>query len=461
MTRLNSTQFVVLIVLFLVMELVDVPVIEWLSQVLIPITIATSFWLAKSTARLVAAIFLIAGLWLLVRGGVAPNQFISSFGEMLFVIAFFTVLPVIALPIRVGGYDQYIMTFILRHARSLRMEYAYILLVSYFYGIFLNLAAVPMSFRSLQSLLKHENLRNKERFLFFSMSQGFTTPLIWTPFSGMLGVIMISFGVNWVSIVPLLVVMSLVSLAACFVVYWQYVKHQQIPVSDRVEPEVAVDSESPYLIRLAELVGVVFLLLLVVFVLESWFELGLIISIIFITFPFTIGWCALKGRLRPFFESLNGYFQYQIPKMSSIYMIFLSAGFFVGTVQATGTDAVVSQYLLTGLALVPDWLIYCLLPWMIVATSYMGLHPIVTLVLLTGSVNLMDLGLSNELLAMAFLCGGVSTFLVSPFSGTVGILKSYTERSYADVILSNVPTVLVIYAVFMVTIQAALWNGWF
>jgi hypothetical protein len=90
---------------------------------------------------------------------------------------------------------------------------------------------------------------------------------------------------------------------------------------------------------------------------------------------------------------------------------------------------------------------------LVIAFSFMGLHPIVLLVLLTGSINFTSVGLDPILLALSYLCGGVSTFLISPFSGTVGLLKSYTDRSMGDVILTNVPTVLILYTVFMIAIQ--------
>lgn len=457
MTRLSSALFLVLILLFLILELVDVGPLAVAVQLLIPVTIAVCFLQARTSTRILTMLFLSFGLAVLIGSGAEPGLYLNSFGEMLFVIAFFTVLPVIAIPIRVIGYDRYIMTFILRHAGSLRSEYWFILAISYFYGVFLNLAAVPMSYRSLQSLLKYRNIRNKETFLFYSMSQGFTIPLLWTPFSGMLGVVMVSFNVDWVSLVPLLLAISLLTLVASFLAYWPFARSNALAESKESHKQVN-QTESDYLIRLGELVTVVTVLLVIVFIVEYLFSLGLIISIIFTTLPFTLLWSGFKHRLRQFLVSLRDYFDHQLPKMSGIYMVFLSAGFFVGVIQNTGMDAILSGQVLNLLALVPEWAFYALFPWLIILTSYIGIHPIVTLVLLTGAVNWSHLGLDNELLALAYLAGGVSTFLISPFSGTVGLLKGYTERSYKDIIVANLGTVLVIYGVVMTVIQLTYWN---
>lgn len=454
--RWISLAFAILIVLFLMLEVVDHLWLDIALKVGVIITIGLCFVLAKRTAQFLALLFLSTGITLLTITGVGWQGFINSFGEMVFVVAFFSILPIVALPIRVIGYDQQIMSIIVRQADTVKKEYGFILALSYFYGIFLNLAAVPMSFRSLQSLLMRKNVQNKERFLFYSMSQGFNAPLLWTPFSGMLGVIVVAFEVSWLTLLPTLLGVSFSALLLSFLLYWPWTKATQIESKLPVTPVSETQSGWPGLVELLLVVGI---LLLLVLILEFLFGLGLIISIIFLTFPFTFFWVALKGRIAAFKLSLFQYVGVQLPTMASIYMVFLSAGFFVGALQLSGYDALISQYVSHGLTVIPNFAVYALLPWVVIVTSYMGIHPIVTLVLLTGAIQWNSLGLQTELLAIAYLVGGVSTFLISPFSGTIGLMRSFTQRGYPAIIWPNLGTVLIFHGVVWVAIQARYWLG--
>jgi hypothetical protein len=449
-TPVTTYLYGTLITLFLVMEVLPAGLLRRITAVLIALTILLTFARARWSSRLIASLFLATGMWVLLTHDATADTFLLSFGNMLFVVAFFTVLPVVSLPIRVCRYDDTIMTFIQDKARSLRSEYLSILAISYFYGIFLNLAAVPMSYRSLQPVMRIDNVDQKERFLYFSMSQGFTTPLIWTPFSGMLGTIMVAFEVAWFSVLPLLLVLSLTVLSLCFLLHWLFLRrHEKVPALTATSD----DLNGPYGWRLFELIVIVLCLLVTVVILETLFELGLITSIVVMAFPFAYLWCLFKGRVSALNQQLYQYATVQLPRMHDSYMVFLSAGFFVGTIQQTGLDQVISDMALALMNGLDPRLIYAGLPVLVIAFSFMGLHPIVLLVLLTGSINFTSVGLDPILLALSYLCGGVSTFLISPFSGTVGLLKSYTDRSMGDVILTNVPTVLILYTVFMIAIQ--------
>ena len=453
-----SLAFGLLIILFLILEVVAHPGVELALKVVVMLTIVGCFVFAKRTAQGLALLFLLTGLLLLLRVDAGWSAVIESFGEMVFVVAFFTVLPIVALPIRAIGYDQNIKSIIILHANTVIKEYGFILALSYFYGIFLNLAAVPMSFRSLQSLLARNNIRHKERFLFYSMSQGFNAPLLWTPFSGMLGVIVVSFEVRWLDLLPTLLVVSLSALALSFLLYWPWTRSQIVDASSSEAEPTSAAAKSGWS-GLLELLAVVGILLLLVLVMETLFSLGLIISIIFLTFPFTFLWVGLKGRIPAFKHSLVQYVTVQLPTMASIYMVFLSAGFFVGAMQLSGHDILISQHVSYALTTIPNLAVYAVLPWVVIVTSYMGIHPIVTLVLLTGAVQWDALGLQTDLLAMSYLVGGVSTFLMSPFSGTIGLMRSFTQRGYAAIILPNLGTVLIFHAVVLIAIQARYWFG--
>lgn len=456
MKRIMAPLIWGMVPLFLITEMSSDPRWDRLIQVWILLTILVCFGLANRTAQRVMLVFSILGVSLLVISSSGVMGFVSSFGAMAFVVAFFTVLPVLALPIRLVGYDLLMMQLIERYAVRLTNEYGFIVALAYFYGIFLNLAAVPMSYRTLQSLQARANHPDKERFIVYCLSQGFNAPMFWTPFSAILGVTIVTLELSWPHLLPKLVLISVMSLALSMLFYWPWVKRSEI-VLEVKEPEGVANRDA--FRGLLELIAVVFMLLFTVLILEAVLQQGLAINIVIVSIPFAFIWALLKGRAAEFWLALKQYLVHQLPTMASIFMVFLSAGFFVGALGMSGFDEQVSSALVSFIDRLPNALVYIILPWFVLMASFLGLHPLVTLVILAGSLNFQLLNLDPNLFLVAYVLGGISTFLVSPFSGTVGLLSAFMQRPYWQVVWPNIGTLLIFHASAQLVIQTIYWWG--
>lgn len=445
-----------MVVLYLLTELTDHQLWENLIQVWILITIVACFVVANATSRRVMLLFSVLGITLLISQSAGISGFLNSFGEMAFVVAFFTVLPILAIPIRLIGYDRSVMQLIERHAQSLRAEHRFIVALSFFYGIFLNLAAVPMSYRSLQSLQSRLNHPDKERFIVYSISQGFNAPMFWTPFSAILGVTVVTFEVSWLGILPMLLMISALSVAFSLLFYRPFIQRSEIQLN---LPKSDAPSSFSAFAGLLELISVVLLLLCAILVLESVFQQGLAVNIVILSIPFAFAWASAKGQGGAFGRALKHYLVHQLPSTASIFMVFLTAGFFVGTLQISGFDALVGSFLAYGIHFIPNALVYVMLPWFVLLASFLGLHPLVVLVIFAGTLNWEALQLDAHLLVASFVLGGISTFLVSPFSGTIGLLTSFMQRPYWQVVLPNLGTLIIFHASAQVVIQFVYWFG--
>jgi hypothetical protein len=68
-----------------------------------------------------------------------------------------------------------------------------------------------------------------------------------------------------------------------------------------------------------------------------------------------------------------------------------------------------------------------LLPLVPLAFAFLGLHPAVSLALMTGGLDISELGLNPHILTVAMLAGAVSSFLVGAYNATLGLMSNLVK----------------------------------
>src|SRR5437763_16840873 len=103
------------------------------------------------------------GLLLLWTSGAPWHQYMLSFGPMLDLLTMFTLVPILGIPIKLGGYSGGIQTIIQNKVRTSGQLYMITSGFSYFFSIFMNLATLPMTYYSISRALNVIHLQSKER----------------------------------------------------------------------------------------------------------------------------------------------------------------------------------------------------------------------------------------------------------------------------------------------------------
>lgn len=446
-----SALYLSLIGLFMLSVAVDAPLLSQLISLTTLATVLVSFRTASGVARIMSSLFLLGGSVILLQVSAGGTALLFGFGEMVYIVALFAVLPVLSIPIRMFKYDEAFSEFFYAVSGSLREAYLGTVLISYFLGSFLSLASVPLVFRTVEKSIVELGVPEHHRFINISLVQGFIGPMVWTPFSGVLGVTVFVFSTSWLALLPILITVAMLSTLLSLSLFYLFQRRRfALPACS-----VNASTETPKLelrtiYRLLELFFIVVGFIAVVFILEARYQLSLVITIILITVPFTLVWIMAKGGTRFLMNALRQHFQGHFKAMSGTYLVFMSAGFFLNAFEVSGYNAVVSGVFASLVQMVGSIGFVILFPLLVLLMAFMAIHPIVFLILISGALTTEVVGLPSDAIAMAFLAGCVVNFIVSPYSGMVGLVRQLTPMKAPEIIAINLPTALVAYASYLV-----------
>lgn len=445
-STVRAVVFIMSIIVYLVFTLFNFQMVKPLLSVLAVVAILISIPKSGKGAIAFTLLFLGGGTWFLLQTGTSVYKYILSFGDMLYLLSLFAIVPVLAIPIKIGRYSEAIQLLLERKKRSDIQYYGFITVISFLMGSFLSLATVPIMYHSIKNSVAKWAGEQTNKFVLSSIIHGYALSVTWAPVSGVLGVVLTITKVEWQNIMLPLWAISIGGLGASWLIYLLIrrlgprfrlvdggMKHSAVMKEEESEIAVALEPNGEQAVnptmKMVQIVGAIVLLVVLVLTLNKMFLLSIVLIATVIALPFAYGWSLLLKKGSLFVKGTSSYVKDQLPAMSEQFAIFLSAGFFVRALNESGYHHYVNQYFveLNHLLGGPTFLI--LLPLLTLSFAFFGVHPIAVITLLGESLNPKLLDLSPEHLTIALTGGAVLTFLVGPFSGTIGVVSSLIQKS--------------------------------
>jgi hypothetical protein len=420
------------------------PVLSVLSLAAIIASLPASGW----ATRLLAALFLASGTWMLVTRGLGSLDFLGAFGEMTYLLALFVLLPICSVPVKLGGYSSAIETVLRGRISGVFQLNCLVTTLAFICGSFMSMAAVPIMMTSMEPVVRAYPIRHPERFIAVSTIYGYALPVLWTPVSGVVGVIVQSLHIDWITLFPALFALSIACLLANWLIF--YLIEVRAAPARFARLDLPQGGATSPIFRLMEMVLAIVLLIAAIVLLEYRFQIGLVTVVTLIAIPFALAWSTLIGTARAFMGEARRQTAVRLPRMADQFVIFLSAGFFAQAMRLSGFDLEVNLVFLdlhNAFGTVPFVLS---LPPMALLASFMGIHPLVLIALLAESLKPELLGISSLQLAVALIGSAVLTYVVGPFSGTLGLVQSINRVSTFRMSLWNAP-----YALGFLTLLSA------
>jgi len=431
--------------------------LHWLISVLCISIVAVVFASVKPFVRLLGSLFLAIGFGLLLVHGAPWSAFVLSFGGMLNILSLFALVPVVAVPIQLGRYADRVQSIIRRQVRHSGVLYAITSSMSYMFSSFMSVAALPMVYHTIRSSVDLYPIADKERFISRSITHGFGMPLVWTPVTPMVGIIVEMTGVRWTSILPIVIPLSFLGLLLDWLTAMWIANRRRKRLAGAALRELAAAGDPAFAdVRgaapperaessgakphhPAQIFVVILAFNVLISALERFTDLSFLVLVTLSVIPFAWAWSSLIGASRAFVVQAKKAVPEQLLKMKDQFFVFLSAGYMIAAVQTTGTDLAVSSALGAFKDAVGAELFLVLVPLLPFAMAFVGIHPAVALALAAGALNPAALGISVELIAVAMLAGAAGSFLVGPYNATVGIMSSLVDRSAYRVSNWNLP----------------------
>lgn len=423
------------------------PVLSILSLLAILVSLPVSGWLTRS----LSTFFLASGAWMLSAKGIGWSGQIGAFGDMAYLLALFAVIPVLSAPIRLGGYGHAIQTVLRGRISTVFGLNCLATTLAFICGSFMSLAAVPVMIASMERVVGDYPVANKERFMAVAATYGYVMPILWTPVSGIVGVVLYSLDLSWLSLFPILFALSVAGLCANWGIFYLLELRGKARAAPAAPAPAAPGHAAPTSCLLQMLAAVVLLIVSVV-LLEEWLRIGLITVVTLVVVPFTLAWSAMIGRARPFLADAGQQLLTRLPRMADQFAIFLSVGFFARAMHLSGVDHSVNLMLLQLNDAVGTQAFLILMPVMALAASYLGVHLLPLIALLGESLKPELLGISPAQLAIALIGSSVMTYMQGPFSGTLGLVQSITHVSTFRLSLWNAPYAAAYFVLLVATI---------
>ncbi|MDF2960476.1 MAG: hypothetical protein K0S39_2211, partial [Paenibacillus sp.] len=210
---MKQSLFIAAIAAYLGAEFYPGEILQWVISVLSLLIVIAVFASVKRFVQGMGAVFLGIGATLLLMSGASWASYISGFGNMLNILSLFALLPLIALPIELGQYAVRIQAIIQSKIKHSGLLYTITSGLSYILSSFMNLATLPMMYHTIRPSLDLYPIEQKERFISRAITHGYSMPIVWTPVAPIVGIIVEMTGVEWSSILPVVIPFSVLGLA--------------------------------------------------------------------------------------------------------------------------------------------------------------------------------------------------------------------------------------------------------
>ncbi len=455
--------FLLAICLYLLSNLVSQPILDmFLSAVSFLIVLFSVIFVSKIVLTF-GLVFLFTGTMMLINSSVEWTHYLFAFGEMLNLITLFALIPILALPIKLGKYEYEVEAVIQKKIKSTGQLYMVSSSMSYFLSSFMNLAALPMTYYSISPSVRIFTIKNKERFLSRSITHGFAMPLLWTPVTPIVGTVIEMTGVSYSSILPILIPLSIVGLLLDWAIAHIYAKKSKAirmegAASEEIKrsnQEVSASKEGKSIFRLFHILAAIVLLNIVILTTEQFMDLSFLFLISLLVIPFSFTWTLFLRKEREYITGLKNHFKTQIIKMKDQFFLFLSAGFFISAMNISGTNQTINDCLSSIIEMIGIEMVLVVLPFVPVTLAFIGLHPAIAFVLIVEAINAGDLGLSPIVMTIALLGGSVPAFLMGPYNATLGIMSNIVKKTPFKISNWNFPFCFAYLAGVVIFLQVA------
>ena len=348
----------------------------------------------------------------------------QAFDENLYMVVMFSMVPLLKIPIRHGGYFEALRSVFQRFVHTRSRFYVFVALVSAFIGAIVNLAIVPLVFE----VSRASHFSSDKRLLSAAMTRGFTSSTIWAPTMASIALIIQLTGAKWILFFPFGIGSGILAGIVGYAITMYEGRKEPQQALETSEREARPAGPSGYR-KFAELCGFAFFLIVLIAVVS--FATGIhtitIVSLAALIFP--VFWMGVLGRLGVLRrEFRNGYFGESLPNLRSEVTLFAAAGFFATTINYTKLGEYIPRAL-SGVVGSNVLLLTVAVIALAMALAVVGVHPIVTVAIIGGTVKAAAFGVSPTYMAMVLAISWAIGLSVSPSSATIIATAGLTGQS--------------------------------
>lgn len=387
---------------------------------------------ASPLYRSVALALLLAGVGLNLSGGAPPAVWLHGLTDMLVMFTMVMLLPILGIPLALGGYTGAFAEFLSRWAWRAERRFQASSLVVFLISLLMAMGSAPISWGLLRETVERHS-RTPRQYAAVVISRGFGWGDIFSPLST--AVVMAQFltGGAWIRFLPVVIAMVVIGMALHLVLERSFYRGDEAAAQQEA-PAGAV-SGGLMTRKMAELALVLLIMGVLVSGLPQLVSLPGPTLLTIAALLVAAGWSAVLGKAGDFARGALQYVGRSLPNGYNLYMLFISSGFVAAAAAHHPVHFEVVGSIEALFASAGPALAILAIPLTVFIASFLGIHPLAAVTLMGHLLRPEALGITPSALALALLVGLSPSAVASPFSGICGILSALLGVSPFDISL--------------------------
>lgn len=410
---------------------------QWLQYIIglfaIPMLIL-SFRKATKLFKILGSAFIVFGFLFFISARIPFHTIPLLLTSNMALLGFILVLPWINSVVHVGHYGKQINQLMVSNVNNLGNFYVKSTVTSYILMIFLNLSGVTVAQDVLKENLNKLGKKVRDSFISKTTVRAFTLALIWSPMEVIVAITIGATGVDYLQILPYLLLVSFLSLTLDVIVGRQRLK--RIPF----EPSVGKDKDIPVgkiVKKLIQLFIALVLFLIVIVVVSNLFNWNFIITVTMVIIPFSIIWALLIKRWQPF--KILGFelWKTQTNNMQNFIVLFTTLSFFSNSLNATTFLGQVQRPFMYFSD--SPFMIFVLILLTYFLMSLIGVHPVGVIAILVELLTPIFSIINPSSIAIVLIVSSLATSGSSSYGVVVTLTSLNTNQNPYLITLRNLP----------------------
>ncbi|NMA69903.1 MAG: C4-dicarboxylate ABC transporter, partial [Desulfitobacterium sp.] len=420
-TLLRSVLCFTLGLIYLSNWLFESPLLEALIFPLLIIVILLSFPVTTGSSRVIGTLSFVVSILLLLEAQAPLEIWEKGLKTNLFLVVMFIMVPLLGIPIQEGGYTGALQGLFDKKVNTQKKYYLLVSLLTSLVGVLVNLAVVPL----VNQICRNSKFSTDQKLLGSAIIRGFSACAAWAPTAAGIGYILQIAGSDWVEFFP----MAIISAALMgFAGYIITICQGRDPKEGASITELN-DIPKYSLAKVVEL-GIFASVLLGSIVLISYFTgITAIVVVSMMALIYPLVWMLIIKKVPLFFREVKeGYFHHRLPSVKNELFLFLGAGLLATSINYSHYGDYV-PLILNSIVGESPLLLTLFVIISVIFFAGLGIHPIVTVTIIGGTVNIASYGLSELYFAVLLAASWSLGASISPSSGTVITVSGMLQES--------------------------------
>ncbi|UJL46969.1 hypothetical protein KFZ58_03215 [Virgibacillus sp. NKC19-16] len=404
--------------------------LNYILGIMALIMLAVSFAGASRLFKILGSAFILIGGIVFATSGQSIATVPALLTSNMSLLTLLAMLPWMNSVVRSGRFDQSLNNLLKVNVSDLGKLYPRSSITTLTLASFLNLSAATISQDVLKENLRPLDKRLRDSFIATATLRGYSLALLWSPLEILLAVSIFTTGVDYVSLLPWLLLIALITFLLDSI--WGRFHYKKYAYANTSKQSINMKEMTKKIVHL--LVALVLFLTLVIS-LGNLFNLDFIFTVTILIFPFAFIWSLIMKRGRSFWIIGWSTWKAKTNTMQNFIVLFISLAFFANSIDGTPFLDFIQQPILA----FSDYpiVIFVMIQLIFIFMSMFGIHPIATIGILSGVIATLLEFMNPVSLAIVLVTSSIATLTVGTYGLVVQLTAVNTGQNPYRITMNN------------------------